>query len=146
MKSKEYNQFIRELYGPRFREDKRSYDICLTCWQYQTPHMISVHHKAGCDTIRSSQVKNNKDFIILARTYNKINEKDHKIAIFSKYDKLRQDCKNEKTSKGASRKAKLNAISKLKSKPNIKVLNKSKQFNSVTENSSRHKNKKKTNK
>ena len=85
--SEEFKKFAFELSNPSLKDDKKAYDIWLTCWQYQTAYKLKLHQMIGHEGIKGSFVKSQEDFLVLAKAYAKIFD-DKGVIIFAPYDKV----------------------------------------------------------
>ena len=97
VESEDFKQFIMELANPKLKDDKKVYDICLTCWQYQTTYKLKLHQMIGHEGIRGNFVKTQEDFLVLAKAYNKIAD-DKSVTIFAEYGKSSKSGKSKQKS------------------------------------------------
>ena len=87
VESEQFRQFIFDLTNPKIREDKKIYDVCLTCWQYLTAYKLRLHQMLGHEGIKGNYIRNQEDFMVLAKAYGRLFNNEKGVTLIAAYSK-----------------------------------------------------------
>ncbi|TNV85647.1 hypothetical protein FGO68_gene6504 [Halteria grandinella] len=81
----EYHLYMKQV-EDTFLEHKGTHYICMTCWKYVSRHQQNMHERLGHVCAGNGSIKDERTFMIKARTYGKLTEDGCFVQKFAEYD------------------------------------------------------------